>query len=58
MDLYEEVKKVINTYPEEVKSFKAGKGGYIGLFVGHVMKNTSNEADPKLVKELLLKLLS
>jgi aspartyl-tRNA(Asn)/glutamyl-tRNA(Gln) amidotransferase subunit B len=52
------VRKVVAGYPEQVASFKAGKKGLIGFLVGQVMKETAGSADPKLVNELLNKLIA
>jgi aspartyl-tRNA(Asn)/glutamyl-tRNA(Gln) amidotransferase subunit B len=52
------VKKVVAGFPDQVASFKAGKKGIIGFLVGQVMKETGGSADPKLVNELLTKVLS
>jgi aspartyl-tRNA(Asn)/glutamyl-tRNA(Gln) amidotransferase subunit B len=35
------------------ESYRAGKHGTLGFFVGQVMKETKGKADPKLVSELL-----
>jgi aspartyl-tRNA(Asn)/glutamyl-tRNA(Gln) amidotransferase subunit B len=37
----------------QVESYRAGKGGLLGFFVGQVMKETEGRANPKLVNELL-----
>ena len=52
------VKKVMAGFPDQVASLKAGKKGVIGFLVGQVMKETAGSADPKLVNELLNKLLA
>jgi aspartyl-tRNA(Asn)/glutamyl-tRNA(Gln) amidotransferase subunit B len=51
------VKKVVAEFPDQVASVKAGKKGIIGFLVGKVMKETGGSADPKLVNELLNKLI-
>lgn len=48
---------VIAAFPEEVKTFKKGKGAIVGMFMGEVMKRSKGKADPKVVNELLLKKL-
>lgn len=52
------VKKVVAAFPDQVASVKAGKKGVIGFLVGQVMKETAGSADPKLVNELLNKLIA
>jgi aspartyl-tRNA(Asn)/glutamyl-tRNA(Gln) amidotransferase subunit B len=52
------VKKVVASFPEQVASVKAGKKGVIGFLVGQVMKETAGSAEPKLVNELLSKLIA
>ena len=51
------VKKVMASFPSQVAQLKAGKQGLIGFLVGQVMKETAGSADPKLVNELLNKLV-
>jgi len=52
------VKKVVASFADQVASVKAGKKGVIGFLVGQVMKETGGSADPKLVNELLNKLIA
>jgi aspartyl-tRNA(Asn)/glutamyl-tRNA(Gln) amidotransferase subunit B len=52
------VKKIVASFPDQVASVKAGKKGIIGFLVGQVMKETGGSADPKLVNELLNKLIA
>ncbi len=39
--------------PSEVESYRGGKQGLLGFFVGQVMRETQGKADPKVVNELL-----
>ncbi len=56
--LIEEVaKKVIESHPQQVETFKAGKEGLFGFFVGQVMKELKGKANPKTVNDVLNKLL-
>ena len=55
--LIEVIKKVIAENPIEVEKFKAGKKKVVGFFVGQVMRATQNKANPKVVNQLLVKLL-
>jgi aspartyl-tRNA(Asn)/glutamyl-tRNA(Gln) amidotransferase subunit B len=43
--------------PSAVEQYRAGKQGTLGYFVGHVMKQSKGSANPKLVSEMLKKLL-
>ncbi len=51
------VKEVIDTHPSQVADYKAGKTKMIGFFVGQVMQRTKGKANPKIVNELIEKLL-
>jgi aspartyl-tRNA(Asn)/glutamyl-tRNA(Gln) amidotransferase subunit B len=48
---------VVQTHPDEVKKYRAGKEKVFGFLVGQVMKATRGQANPKLVNELLRKKL-
>jgi len=52
------VRKVLADNPAQVEQFKAGKEQVAGFFVGQVMKATQGRANPKLVNELVRKLLA
>ncbi|HEY6079653.1 MAG TPA: Asp-tRNA(Asn)/Glu-tRNA(Gln) amidotransferase subunit GatB [Polyangiaceae bacterium] len=52
------VRKIMAGFPDQVASLRAGKKGVIGFLVGQVMKETAGSADPKLVNELLNKLIA
>jgi aspartyl-tRNA(Asn)/glutamyl-tRNA(Gln) amidotransferase subunit B len=47
------IDQVLAAHPENVESYRAGKEGLLGFFVGQVMKETQGRANPKLVNELL-----
>ncbi len=47
------VDQVLAANPEQVESYRGGKEGLLGFFVGQVMKETQGRANPKLVNELL-----
>jgi aspartyl-tRNA(Asn)/glutamyl-tRNA(Gln) amidotransferase subunit B len=51
------VDAVIAANPGQVESYRGGKEGLLGFFVGQVMKETEGRANPKLVNELLRKKL-
>ena len=52
------VLKVIQQCSTEVKDYKNGKTKLFGFFVGQVMKETKGKANPKMVNEILKKVLS
>ena len=52
------VDRILADNPDQVASYKGGKQGLLGFFVGQVMKETQGKADPKVVNELLQKKLS
>jgi aspartyl-tRNA(Asn)/glutamyl-tRNA(Gln) amidotransferase subunit B len=47
------VDRVLADNPAQVESYRGGKQGLLGYFVGQVMKETRGKADPKVVNELL-----
>jgi len=47
------VDRVLAENPGQVDSYRGGKQGLLGYFVGQVMKETQGKADPKIVNELL-----
>ena len=51
------LRELIAQNPKQAESVRAGKKQVLGFFVGQVMKATGGAADPKLVAELLEKLL-
>jgi len=51
-------KLVLQENPAEVEKYKSGKTNVIGFLVGQVMKKTQGKADPKLVNQILSKLLN
>jgi len=51
------IKEVLAQSPDQVATYKKGKTGTIGWFVGQVMKKTGGKANPALVNELLKKAL-
>jgi aspartyl-tRNA(Asn)/glutamyl-tRNA(Gln) amidotransferase subunit B len=50
-------RQVIDENPKGVDTYRSGKKGALGFFVGQVMKLSKGSANPKLVSELLTKLL-
>ncbi|AQG81346.1 Asp-tRNA(Asn)/Glu-tRNA(Gln) amidotransferase subunit GatB [Spirosoma montaniterrae] len=51
------VEEVLAAWPDKVEQYRKGKKNLLGMFVGEVMKKSKGAADPKLVNELLAKLL-
>ena len=51
------VDQVLESHPNEVEKYRAGKEKVFGFLVGQVMKATRGQANPKLVNELLRKKL-
>jgi aspartyl-tRNA(Asn)/glutamyl-tRNA(Gln) amidotransferase subunit B len=47
------VHEVLAKYPDQVKLYKKGKKGLLGMFMGEVMKRTQGKADPKVASQLL-----
>jgi len=47
------VDEVIAAHPEQVATYRGGKQGLLGFFVGQVMKATGGKADPRVVNELV-----
>jgi aspartyl-tRNA(Asn)/glutamyl-tRNA(Gln) amidotransferase subunit B len=50
--------RLLDKYPSQAASVRAGKKAVLGFFVGQVMKETRGSADPKLVSDIFEKLLS
>jgi aspartyl-tRNA(Asn)/glutamyl-tRNA(Gln) amidotransferase subunit B len=51
------VKKIIDDNEEQVNKYRGGNEKLFGWFVGQAMKNTGGTANPKVVNEILSKLL-
>ena len=51
------IDNVIASNPDEVTRYKEGKKALIGFFIGQIMKQSQGKANPKQVKELVLKKL-
>ena len=50
-------RKVIESNPDQVSAYKAGKDKLFGFFVGQIMKETEGKANPKAINEILKDLL-
>ena len=51
------VRQVLDANVEAVGKYRSGKEGTLGFLVGQVMRSTKGKANPKLVNELLRRLL-
>jgi aspartyl-tRNA(Asn)/glutamyl-tRNA(Gln) amidotransferase subunit B len=47
------IEAVLAANPEQVETYRGGKGGVLGYLVGQVMRETQGKADPKVVNRLL-----
>jgi aspartyl-tRNA(Asn)/glutamyl-tRNA(Gln) amidotransferase subunit B len=47
------IDRILEASPAQVESYRGGKQGLLGYFVGRVMKETEGKADPKIVNALL-----
>jgi aspartyl-tRNA(Asn)/glutamyl-tRNA(Gln) amidotransferase subunit B len=56
-DLEEIAKKIIADNQKQVEQYQAGKHKLFGFFVGQMMKQTAGKANPKIVNDILKKLL-
>ena len=48
---------VLAKSPAQVQQYRSGKKGVLGYLVGQVMKASGGSADPKLVNQILVRLL-
>ncbi len=51
------IRKTMEANPTQLTDYKAGKVKLLGFFVGQVMKETQGQANPKVLNELVKKLL-
>jgi aspartyl-tRNA(Asn)/glutamyl-tRNA(Gln) amidotransferase subunit B len=51
------VDSILAANAEQVETYRGGKEGVLGFFVGQVMRETQGKADPKVVNRLLLEKL-
>lgn len=56
--LEEIIKAVMDENPKAVQELKAGNGKTMAFFVGQAMKRTAGKANPKLVNEIVQKLIN
>ena len=46
-------KQIVDSHASQAASYRGGKTGLLGFFVGQIMKATKGSADPKLASDLL-----
>lgn len=51
------ITELLEKSPKQVETYRAGKTGLLGFFVGQIMKQSKGKFDPKTVKELIAKAL-
>ncbi|KTD19313.1 aspartyl-tRNA(Asn)/glutamyl-tRNA (Gln) amidotransferase subunit B [Legionella lansingensis] len=56
--LEELVRKMIDTYPQQVVDYRAGKEKLFAFFVGQIMKETKGRASPEEINRLLKQFLN
>jgi len=56
-ELESEIKKIVAENPDQTNQYKSGKTALLQFFVGKTMAATNGKANPKIVAEILLKLL-
>ena len=56
-ELEQTLQTVLKSCPVEVERYRNGETKLVGYFVGQAMKATKGQANPKLTRLLLLKLL-
>jgi aspartyl-tRNA(Asn)/glutamyl-tRNA(Gln) amidotransferase subunit B len=49
--------RLVQANPKQAAEYRAGKKGLLGYFVGQAMKETKGSANPKLVSDILSKIL-
>jgi aspartyl-tRNA(Asn)/glutamyl-tRNA(Gln) amidotransferase subunit B len=52
------IDRILEAHPGQVESYRGGKEGLLGFFVGQVMRELQGKADPKAVNERLREKLS
>ena len=55
--LMKEAQKILEKHPKEVQDYKNGKEKLMGFFVGQIMREMKGKANPKVLNEILNKLL-
>jgi aspartyl-tRNA(Asn)/glutamyl-tRNA(Gln) amidotransferase subunit B len=55
--LEETCRRIVEAHPRQAEQLRAGKASLMGFFVGQVMKETGGSANPKVVNDVLRRLL-
>ncbi len=55
--LSKQAQKILEKHPKEVQDYKNGKDKLMGFFVGQIMKEMKGKANPKILNQILNKLL-
>ncbi len=50
--------EVVSSHPDEVAKYHQGKTSLLGFFIGQVQARTQGQADPKLVAQIISKILT
>jgi len=53
----EEIRAILEANPQQVQQYRDGQEKVLGYFIGQVMKATKGRANPRLVNEILRKML-
>jgi aspartyl-tRNA(Asn)/glutamyl-tRNA(Gln) amidotransferase subunit B len=56
--LIKTIEAIMEANPDQLKDYRSGKEKIFGFFVGQAMKATSGKANPKLINDLLKKMLA
>jgi aspartyl-tRNA(Asn)/glutamyl-tRNA(Gln) amidotransferase subunit B len=51
-------RRVVEAHPDLVAQYRSGEAKVLGFFVGQIMKATKGQANPKLAREVLVRILS
>ena len=51
------IEAVLEQFPDKVATYKNGKKGLLGFFMGEVMKNSKGKADPKIANKMVREML-
>ncbi|MEK7112737.1 MAG: hypothetical protein AAB875_05415, partial [Patescibacteria group bacterium] len=57
VDIEEAVEKVLKNNPKPREDYKKGKSEVLGYLMGQVQKELKGSGDPRLIRELLIKIL-
>ena len=52
------VQEIVTDNPAQVEQYKSGNERILGFFVGQAMKKTQGKGNPKIIQEILNKLLT